>query len=549
MSQEVGSASKYYYVGGSLPYDAPSYVKRKADEDLYNYLQAREYCYVLNSRQMGKSSLRVKTKKQLEDNKIICASVDITRFGSNQTIQQWYTALIKKLSEELKLLDFQVKNWYREHQSLSPVQLLSEFIEKVILERIKENIVIFIDEIDAVRNLQFSTDEFFAFIRSCYNLRVDNPKYERLTFCLLGVATPSDLIRDEQCTPFNIGKKVDINGFNLDETLTLLQGLKDVASDPRAVAEKILSWTDGQPFLTQKICSIISKDIEKIPYNYEEKIVSDLVKIKIINNWQGQDEPSHLTTIRNAVISNQQRLIRVLGLYYKIKKSRKVESENSPEEWILRLSGLVIYDSGKLRINNKIYRRVFDKRWIESELGKWQPHMKQIFDWLETECQDESLLLQGQLLESSLERVEKQRLNDDGYKFLIASLKFENKQLKANVPSQNLVDESVRYQTNKENTLISNSQYLKEKSGIYKIKKKVIQSQPLKDESIEYQINKELKEGASYQYLKEKSAKYEIIQIFIGILLLLIAFSEGAVKSIMAFTTIILYIYLNYFMK
>ena len=35
----------------------------------------------------------------------------------------------------------------------------------------------------------------FAGIRQCYNQRTQDPEYERLTFCLLGVATPADLKR------------------------------------------------------------------------------------------------------------------------------------------------------------------------------------------------------------------------------------------------------------------------------------------------------------------------------------------------------------------
>ncbi|MGL4375269.1 MAG: AAA-like domain-containing protein, partial [Microcoleaceae cyanobacterium] len=65
-------SSNYYQVGGSLAANSPTYITRKADEDLYQALKRGEFCYVLNSRQMGKSSLRVRTMQRLQAEGVKC---------------------------------------------------------------------------------------------------------------------------------------------------------------------------------------------------------------------------------------------------------------------------------------------------------------------------------------------------------------------------------------------------------------------------------------------------------------------------------------------
>ncbi|MDY7023718.1 MAG: AAA-like domain-containing protein, partial [Cyanobacteriota bacterium] len=255
------STSNYeYQVGGSLPVDAPSYVKRQADEDFYNGLKRGEFCYVLNARQMGKSSLRVRTAQRLQAEGIKCGWIDLTEIGSQDvTSEQWYAGVIRCLVSSFQLTGFKWRQWWREREMLSPVQRLSEFIEEELLVKFTENLVIFIDEIDSILSLTFSSDDFFALIRSCYNKRVDNAEYKRLTFALLGVATPSDLIQDKSRTPFNIGQAIELQGFQLHETDPLLLGFSRKVENPTNVMLEVLKWTGGQPFLTQKLCKLVQR--------------------------------------------------------------------------------------------------------------------------------------------------------------------------------------------------------------------------------------------------------------------------------------------------
>jgi hypothetical protein len=207
-----------YYFGGSLRVDDRTYVTRQADRDFYAGLKAGEFCYVLNSRQMGKSSLGVRTMARLKSEGIACAFIDITSIvDGNITENQWYAGLIGRLVTSFGIdRDFNLKTWLNERNFLSSIQHFSEFIETVVLAEPDRKFVIFIDEIDSILRLGDPADDFFAYIRSCWNERATKPKYNNLTFAILGVAEPSDLIQERQRTPFNIGRAIELTGFSFD---------------------------------------------------------------------------------------------------------------------------------------------------------------------------------------------------------------------------------------------------------------------------------------------------------------------------------------------
>ncbi|MBL1209341.1 AAA-like domain-containing protein [Geminocystis sp. GBBB08] len=162
-----------YQVGGSLAKNNPIYVERKADKELYHSLKNGQFCYVFNSRQMGKSSLRLRVKHQLETEGYKCASIDLTMIGNEQlTPLQLYFGFASELWRSLRLINqVNLRNWWRDLDNLSPVQKLNQFIEDILGKYIKEQLFIFVDEIDTLKSLNFSTDDFFALIRFFYNQR------------------------------------------------------------------------------------------------------------------------------------------------------------------------------------------------------------------------------------------------------------------------------------------------------------------------------------------------------------------------------------------
>ncbi|MEO0886448.1 MAG: AAA-like domain-containing protein, partial [Cyanobacteria bacterium J06648_10] len=447
----------HYQVGGSLTKDAPSYVERRADSELVDALQRGEFCYVLNSRQMGKSSLMVRSHQKLSGQGYRCAVLDMTNIGSeNTTPLQWYKGIVKDLWRSLKLThqaDFTFKSWWKDEEDISLLQRLSQFIKDVLLAQFPDDdLVIFIDEVDSILSLPFPVDDFFALVRFCYNQRAIDPDYKRIHFAVFGVATPADLIRDRTRTPFNIGTPIYLNGFTQFEAQPLANGITVLEGDSGAVLKAILSWTDGQPFLTQKLCQLAISSSQgaasqplTIPPGSEGYWVDSLVQSRIVDRWESQDEPEHLRTIRNRILNSPESAGRLLSIYQRALEG-EVVADDSREQIELVLSGLVSKKEGKLCVKNRIYAEIFDLAWVKHQLNQLRPYAQQFDSWVASQKTDESRLLRGQALKDAQLWSQGKQLSDLDYQYLAASVESDRKAVRQAMEAERQAAENERVQ-------------------------------------------------------------------------------------------------------
>ncbi|HMA36982.1 MAG TPA: AAA-like domain-containing protein [Chloroflexia bacterium] len=360
----------FYTVGGVVQASQGVYIPRQADTDLLAWCRAGTFAYVLAPRQLGKSSLMIHTAEGLAAEGIRVAVIDLTAIGTGVTADDWYFGLVYEIGDQLALTT-DLPGWWAGRADLSLPHRFTLFCKEVVLREVPGRVVIFVDEIDTTLSLPF-TDDFFAAIRSCYDARARAPEFGRLSFVLIGVATPGDLIHDPRRTPFNIGQRVEMTDFRPEEARPLAAGLGLPGDEATQVLTWVLSWTGGHPYLTQRLCQAITR-AGRQPWS--EPAVADVVRRLFLGAGSSQD--NNLQFVRDMLTKRAPDPGGVLQVYRTIRHGRRPvrDEEQSLILAHLKLSGVVRRDHGILRVHNLIYRTVFDDRWVHA-------HLPVSFNWL-----------------------------------------------------------------------------------------------------------------------------------------------------------------------
>jgi WD40 repeat protein len=423
----------HFQVGGAVQAGA-FYIERKADRELLSALERGEFCYILAPRQIGKTSLRIRAARRLQAAGVRTVSVDFTSIGSTSvSIDAWYFSIAAEIAEALDLPNPEL--FWSTHPHLTPVHRWHRFLRNELLDRVDTHIVIFIDEVESVLALPFSSDDFFASIRSAYNLRAEDPAYERLTFCLLGVAAPADLISNSVRTPFNIGREIRLEDFTRGELEAFHPGLEGLGGSPDALLDAVYAWTSGHPYMSQRLCDDLVRR-GPVSDKTDEARVDDSAYTLFIRNGRTADANLAYAEKRLDTNPSRARVRQMLHLYRRLLSGERIPAEpNNPVQIELRLTGLAAEapaDQGErlLRVRNLIFAEVYDHKWLK-EREKEQRLAELVERWIASGRLDD-YLLRGAALEDAVAWSHgRSDLTTGDHEFLLAGLNAARREAEA----------------------------------------------------------------------------------------------------------------------
>lgn len=352
-----------FVAGGKVQASGGTYVERAADQQLYELCKQSKPAYVLLTRQVGKTSLITNVAGKLRASGVVAAVVDLPKMGAGTTSEAWHLGVLTEVLEATEL-DFELFDWWDAQPRLSHTYRMFRFFKDVLVDRISSRIVIFIDEIDNAISLGV-TDDFFAGLRELYQARSERPELWRLSFVIVGSVSANELSKDLTRTPYNIGERIELTDFTLDESLVLGRGLTGSEESARELLRRVLYWTGGHPYLTQTVCARIAEaggtpKVEDVDRVVGEEFLS----------LEG-DQDRNLRYVSEMLTSGSKPEWRqeMYRQYRRILSGRTVLDElQSPELSHLKLCGIVVAEQSKLRVRNRIYQTVFNAAWVGARL-------------------------------------------------------------------------------------------------------------------------------------------------------------------------------------
>ncbi len=364
---QTDSTGEFFSVGAPLHAVRAGYVRRRADDLLYETVVNGRFAHVLAPGRSGKSSLIAATAARLEANGIKVAILDLEQIGvrdGGTDPGRWYYNVAYRMLRQLRIR-YDLQTWWHDKSILSNRQRLLEFYSEIILQFVAERIVVFVDQIQCIENLPYA-DQLLASIRAAHNTRTTDPDFSRLTFVLLGECDPVSLVSEPELSPFNVTEPIVLEDFTREQLDLFATELNLEPAAAAAALDRIFYWTRGQPYLSQKLARQVARDTME---GDVAEHVDAIATTQLAGRAALHSEP-HMSHMHRAIVNDEARKEALLNLFGRVRKGIEVPGDlGSSLQRRLMAIGLVEIDhDGNLRVRNRLYESVFTARWANENL-------------------------------------------------------------------------------------------------------------------------------------------------------------------------------------
>src|SRR5262249_288803 len=132
------------------------------------------------------------------------------------------------------------------------------------------------------------------------------------------------------------------------------------------ILSRILHWTGGHPYLTQRLCQAVSETSQSTNRGMQlvDQLCSDLFFVH-----RAREQDDNLLFVRERLLRSEGELGDLLTLYQQVHRGEQVEDDETNScITILKLSGIAQVEGGRLQVRNRIYEQVFDQAWVATNL-------------------------------------------------------------------------------------------------------------------------------------------------------------------------------------
>jgi hypothetical protein len=239
-------------VGGAVPLDSAFYVVRPQDE-LFRAAIARGDSIVLvkGARQMGKTSLLARGLQQARQQGARVIRTDLQKLNAAhlESPNTLFLTLAVAIADQLDLEVCPEEIW---HARRGPSENFERFWRRECLRTSDAPIVWGLDEVDRLFSCNFAS-EVFGLFRAWHNERALEPEgpWRRLTMAIAYATEAHLFISDVNQSPFNVGTRLALEDFTLDQVADL-NGRYGSPLRDEVERSRFVRLLGGHPYLVRR---------------------------------------------------------------------------------------------------------------------------------------------------------------------------------------------------------------------------------------------------------------------------------------------------------